>query len=478
VLPRTIRFRLTLWYTLALAVILTASGIFWLWYLERTTEKYLDERMSIVASDVASLVDFQLVRNQATLPAAFSLCARIDELVHRHNWGELVQVRDQHGELVCSSENAAEWQLPFSAADLQRVLQGSIVARNVPLDDSNVRTLLYPTIKDSGFSGVVLVASQQSEMQSTLEHLRLLLLTFCPLTLLLISIGGWFLAGRTISPVIRISRSMQRITAESLDQRLPVSAAGDEIADLAETFNDLLARLQDSFRKIRQFSGDASHELRTPLTILKGETEVALRWAKTPDEFRHALLSNLEEINRMERIIEDLLQLAKSDASEMLMEIKDLSLSDLILEVYMQGRALAEGRELTVELKLEVEQEIRIQGDELRLRQIFLNLIVNAIKYTPDPGLVQICLATAGDNAVVKVIDNGIGIPDAQLPHIFDRFYRVDQARNRAVGGAGLGLAIVKWLVAAHDGRIEVLSEVGVGSTFQVTLPMAGPARA
>jgi heavy metal sensor kinase len=477
VLTRTIRFRLTLWYALALAVILAASGLFWLWYLERTTEKHLDERMAIVASDVASLVDFQLVGNRETLPEAVNLCERIDELVYRHNWGELVQVRDQRGGLVCSSESVAEWPLALKDDDLKRVLQGSVVAHDVQMEGVSVRTLLYPTVKDSDFSGVVLVASRQSEMQTTLEHLRLLLLTFSPLTLLLISIGGWFLAGRTISPVVRIARSMQRINAESLDQRLPVSGAGDEITDLAETFNDLLARLQDSFRKIRQFSGDASHELRTPLTILKGETEVTLRWAKTPEEFRQALISNLEEINRMERIIEDLLQLAKSDASEMQLEIRDLSLSDLILEVYLQGRALAEGRELTVELKPEVDREIRIQGDELRLRQTFLNLIVNAIKYTPDPGLVQICLATAGNNAVVRVIDNGIGIPEAQQPYIFDRFYRVDEARNRAVGGAGLGLAIVKWLVAAHHGRIEVFSKVGAGSTFQVTLPMAGPAR-
>jgi signal transduction histidine kinase len=227
-----------------------------------------------------------------------------------------------------------------------------------------------------------------------------------------------------------------------------------------------------------EFLALLSHELRTPLGAILVWLGLLRQGGFDPAERERALEIIERSAHSLERIIEDLLQLAKSDASEMLMEIKDLSLSDLILEVYMQGRALAEGRELTVELKLEVEQEIRIQGDELRLRQIFLNLIVNAIKYTPDPGLVQICLATAGDNAVVKVIDNGIGIPDAQLPHIFDRFYRVDQARNRAVGGAGLGLAIVKWLVAAHDGRIEVLSEVGVGSTFQVTLPMAGPARA
>jgi len=478
VLFRSIRFQLTLWYALALAVVLTASGVFWLWYLEQATEKYLDERMSLIASDAASLIDFQLADRDWQPPDDVKLCGRIDELIHRLNWGGLVQVRDQHGNPVCSTDYAELWPLTVDKNDLQIALHGDPVLRNQTTDEVSIRTLVYPAGKHSRFFGVVLVASRQGEMQPAIKNLRLLLLTFSPIVLVLISLGGWFLAGRTISPMTRISRSMQRINAENLDQRLDISGAGDEISELAETFNDLLSRLQDSFRKIRQFSGDASHELRTPLTILKGETEVALRWAKSADEFRNAMQSNLEEINRMERIIEDLLQLANSDASEMQMEIRDLSLSDLILEIYMQARALAEGRMFKIYFTVNVDREIRIQGDELRLRQMFLNLIVNAIKYTPEPGQVEISLATEGDQAVVKVIDSGIGIPEAQLPYIFDRFYRVDQARNREVGGSGLGLSIVKWIVEAHEGRIEVKSVFGEGSVFTVTLPMAGPRRA
>jgi len=477
VLFRSIRFRLTLWYALALAVILTASGVFWLWYLGQATEKHLDERMSIVAADAVSLIELQLSDKDWQSPEEARLCEHIDNMTHRQKWDELVQVWNQQGELTCSTESAELWRLKPQPKDLSLALHGGMIYRDVTLDGRPIRILLYPVSKHTRFAGVVLVASRQSEMHAALGKLRLLLLTFSPITLLLISLGGWFLAGRTISPVIRISRAMQRINAESLDQRLPVSAAGDEISNLAKTFNELLARLHDSFRRIRQFSGDASHELRTPLTILKGETEVALRWAKSPEEFRNALHSNLEEINRMERIIEDLLQLAKSDAGELPMEIEDLSLSDLILEIFMQGRALAEGRLLEIEFKVEVDREIRIKGDALRLRQLFLNLIVNAIKYTPDPGRVDVSLATEGSDAVVRVVDNGIGIPEEQLPHIFDRFYRVDQARNREVGGAGLGLSIVKWIVEAHDGQIKVQSEVGAGSSFIVTLPIAGPGK-
>lgn len=475
---RSIRFRLTLWYTLALAVVLTASGFFWHWYLVRTGVRHLDERMVTVAADVVSLAESHFEANGLSLVQDDSFCRQLDDLGHRHNWGELVQFRNPYGALLCGTQNSEHWDLPeLSGTDLSRVEAGEVLKKNILDAGGPARMLVYPVKNAKGPLGMVQVASRQNEVHEAIDNLQFLALTLSPLTLLLIAIGGWFLAGRAINPVVRISHAIQRVSAENLDQRLPVPETDDEVAELARTFNALLERLQDSFRKIRQFSGDASHELRTPLTILKGETEVNLRWAKTTDEFRHALQSNLEEINRMERIIEDLLQLAKSDAGGMPMEIIDLSLSDLILEVYMQGRALAEGRELEVELKLEVDKEIRISGDELRLRQMFLNLIVNAIKYTPDPGQVRICLATADDYAIVRVVDTGVGMPEEKLPHIFDRFYRVDQARNREVGGAGLGLSIVKWIVAAHGGSINVESQLGEGSSFTVSLPIAGPKR-
>jgi heavy metal sensor kinase len=266
-----------------------------------------------------------------------------------------------------------------------------------------------------------------------------------------------------------------QITAENLHLRLPVETSGDEIATLAENCNAMLARLEKSFRRVKQFSGDASHELRTPLAILRGETEVTLRWARDPEEYRRTLESNLEEINRMGRIIEDLLTLAKSDAGELSLEITELSLSDLLQELYMQGNTLGEGKRINVTLHLEVDEEIRIRGDELRLRQVLLNLITNGIKYTAPEGQVAITLSVVGQEAILRISDTGIGIPAEHLPHIFDRFYRIDKARNRADGGTGLGLAISKGIVEAHCGRIDVESTPGVGSTFIVRLPLQGP---
>jgi signal transduction histidine kinase len=244
---------------------------------------------------------------------------------------------------------------------------------------------------------------------------------------------------------------------------------------MVASLNQMLDRLDKSFRRVRQFSGDASHELHTPLTILRGETEVTLRWAKSPEEFRDMLRSNMEEIDRMERIIESLLTLAKSEVGELTLEMKELSLSDLVQELYLQSSLLCETKQIDVQLLLEVDEEIRIRGDELRLRQMFLNLISNAIKYTPEKGSLNIVLAMDNSFARVDIKDSGIGIPEEHQPHIFDRFYRVDKARNRMDGGTGLGLAIVKWIVEAHGGSIAVASEVMKGSTFSVCLPIEGP---
>ncbi len=245
-----------------------------------------------------------------------------------------------------------------------------------------------------------------------------------------------------------------------------------ELHPLFDAYNKMLERLSESTSRIRQFSGDASHELRTPLTIVRGETEVALRWGKTKEEYRNTLISNMEEIERMGRIIEDLLTLAKSEAGELPLSITTLSLSDLLQEMYLQACKLGADKNIEVYLQHEADKEIRLEGDDLRLRQMFWNLLSNALRYTPEHGRVDIKLECDGSNAIVAIRDTGIGIEPDHIQHVFERFYRTDEARNRTDGGTGLGLAIVKWVVEAHKGTIKVESEVNVGSTFTVTLPL------
>ena len=468
---RSIRFRLTLWYALTLAVILAASGIFWQVYLSRNMLRRIDANLRLVATEVGS---FHSLHHQE--PPTDAQCQLLEDFVRTHNWGEYVQILNEQGNITCFSNNLKQFRLPLSKTALQHASRGEPYYQTIrTLGSSAIRLITYPLTKNGRITDFIQVGESLASREEALEELRLILLTFSPLAILILSFGGWFLAGRAISPMVRITRAVQRINAESLNQRLPVERPQDEIARLAETFNSMLARLEDSFRKIRQFSGDASHELRTPLTILRGETEVALRWAKSPEEFRKMLESNMEEIDRMGRIIENLLALAKSDAGEMPLEIKEVSLSDLLQELYLQGKTLGEPKGISVDLRADVTEEIHIHGDELRLRQVFLNLISNAVKYTPGGGRVEIGLAVKEADAVVTITDTGIGISEDHLAHIFDRFYRIDKARNRMDGGAGLGLSIVKWIVEAHDGRITVTSAPKQGSTFTVSLPLAGP---
>lgn len=471
---RSIRFRLTLWYAFTLAVILAASGFFWHVYLERSLQVHLDERLMLIAEDVAA---FHLFPGEE--PGKGDPCAAMEDFIRVHNWGEYVQLLDQLGNIECTSNNLDGFQLPLGKEALQASGRGEPLFEGIHLlHPYSVRLLTYPVMRDEGAGHIVQVAASMAPLEETLREFRLILMTFSPLALLVLSLGGWFLAGRALSPVVRLTRAARRINAENLNQRLPVEDTRDEIAHLAETFNSMLARLESSFRKIKQFSGDASHELRTPLTILRGETEVALRWAKEPEEFRKMLESNMEEIDRMGRIIEDLLLLAKSEAGGLPMECKEFSLSDMLQDLYMQGRILGEPRGIEVLLDMNVAEEIRIRGDELRIRQMLLNLIVNGIKYTPaGEGRLAITLSLEGDTVSVAIADSGIGIPAEHLPHIFDRFYRIDEARNRENGGTGLGLAIVKWIVEAHEGKILVRSIPGKGSTFTVLLPIRGPSR-
>lgn len=467
---RTVRWRLTLWYALTLAVIMAASGVFWHLYLSRNLLRQTDERLLIVAKDIQAMLGEN--------PPDSGTCRDLQQIIERHRWTYHIQISQGTGRVACVSDSLGDLRLPLEKGALQHAVNDSpyfesISSGSVP----SLRLLSYPVNSKGRLLGIVQVASDLQEVDHTLENLRLFFLIYSPLVLFILCLGGWFLAGRALSPMTRMARVARQINADNLSLRLPVEHPGDEIAQLAESANTMLARLEESFRKVKQFSGDASHELRTPLAILRGETEVTLRWARDAEDYRRALESNLEEISRMGRIIDDLLTLAKSDAGELPLEVKSISLSDLLQELYMAGNTLGEGKGIRVNLHLDVAEEIRIQGDELRLRQMFLNLISNAIKYTPEEGRVDIALTMQGEEAVVSVSDTGIGIPAEHVPHIFDRFYRIDKARNRADGGTGLGLAITKGIIEAHAGRIAVSSVSGQGSTFTVHLPVSGPPR-
>ena len=303
--------------------------------------------------------------------------------------------------------------------------------------------------------------------------MALTLLASVPLLLAVLALFGYFFIRGAFLPVRRMVATVQSIRADDLSRRVEDVESPDEIGELAATFNAMLGRIERAFDEVRQFSSDAAHELKTPLTALRGEMEVALRKEREPAEYRAVLASGLEEAAKLERIVDDLLLLARTDASGRTLLNEPVALDEVVLEAHEETRKLAE--RMGISLVLNKLDEVGIRGNALLLRRLLVNLIDNGIKYNRPGGNVSVTLGLEGkgNEARLVVEDTGIGIPAEALPHLFDRFYRVDKARSRDVGGTGLGLAIVKRVAEAHGGTVTAESKPGKGSKFTVVLPVA-----
>jgi heavy metal sensor kinase len=337
------------------------------------------------------------------------------------------------------------------------------------------RLLSVPIEANSEVSGELLAYLQVGQdleaIQQTLARLRVLLLIAAPVLVLFAALAGYWLAGRALAPIESIRSQAASISAHDLGRRLDLSLPDDEVGRLARTFDEMLARLDESFRRQRRFTADASHELRTPLAVVRGVVDVSLEQPRTPCEYAATLRSIGAETERMTRLVNELLLLARSDAAELVLEREAVDLADLlaVLVEQMQAEAEVAGVTLTTELPV----PLRVWGDRDRLLQLFINLVDNGLTYAPGSH-VNLRGEIGGGFVVIAVIDTGPGIPPEHLPHLFERFYRVDKARSRARGGSGLGLAIAQEIVHAHGGAIQVESEVGVGTTFTVRLPQDG----
>ena len=296
------------------------------------------------------------------------------------------------------------------------------------------------------------------------------------LEVLLLSLGvlagggfsGRWLARKALLPLSRLADRSQRITAEQLHERLPVEGASLELDQLAAAFNDTFARLEGSFGQLKRFTADVSHELRTPLTALRTVGEVALRGRHDAEGYREVIGSMLEEVDRLTRLTDELLTLARADAGEAKLRLEPVDLGALARDVAGHLSVLAEEKEQKLELDV---APLNVQADRTVLRQALVNLAVNAIKYAPEHTRIRLATGRRGGAAVLEVADEGPGIPPEHRERLFERFYRVDKSRSREMGGTGLGLALVKWAAEAHGGRVELETEVGRGSTFRIVLP-------
>ncbi len=318
---------------------------------------------------------------------------------------------------------------------------------------------------------IVEVGAPMAPVEAMLHQFLVLLAIGLPMAVL-VAIGvGYLLVGRALAPVDRIARKAEQITQHNLTERLPVAHTAEELERLSLSLNLMIGRLEDAFLNSKRFVADASHELRTPLTAMRAELESLASDVRQKPELRETLGSLLEEVERLTRIVEQLFALSRLDAGEAQAEWVQFDLAELAATTAEQMSLLAEDKGITV--NCDAKQRVMVDGDRARLKQVVVNLLDNAIKYTPANGAIHLRVATANGHAILEVSDNGIGIPTDALPHVFDRFFRVDKARTRDPGGAGLGLAIVKSISTAHGAQVEVESGNGNGSCFRVKFPIA-----
>jgi heavy metal sensor kinase len=283
-------------------------------------------------------------------------------------------------------------------------------------------------------------------------------------------LGGWWLTRRALSPIQQLTEAIRKIHEHNLREPLPRTQNGDELDQLTKVFNDTLARLDDSFHRVREFTLHASHELKTPLTVLRGETETALRDESLSDAERERAVSQLDELRRLTRIVDGLTLLAKADAGQITLELVTVRLDDLVRDNVADTQILAEPQNLKVELAMA--EEVSLRGDRHRLRQLLLNLADNAVKYNQPGGRVTIGLQRVHDLAELTITNTGPGIPPELLPRVFDRFFRGDAAHGNTIEGCGLGLSIAQWIVTAHGGTIQISSEPSKLTTVTVRLPL------
>jgi len=464
---RSLKTRIAVWYIALSTAILIGFGL--VVYLN-VTHRLRQERRDVVTGYAERIRSFAMAQSRKNEEDHF--IHEFDERFSLKLEREYLQISTPDGAILYLSPNLKTRPLPFKpelTAEGQPKLQtAEAFAERQPV----LMTVVPVVVK--GETELVTIAASLVAVEETERRLLLTLLLAAPVAVLTALAGGAFLARRVIKPVEQMAATAQQITAQNLNERIKLTQADVELERLAESFNQMITRLENSFNQVRQFTADASHELRTPLTILKGETQLALDGHLNPDEYRHVLRSRMEELERMARIVDDLLILSRADSQVAELDFQIVDLSDLVIESCEQLRHCAEAGQLS--LIVENVEPIEVIGDSLRLRQMFRNTLENAIKYTPEGGEVRVQLRPEGDDRSRLIItDTGIGIPAADLPRIFDRFYRVDKARSRERGGSGLGLSIVKWVVDAHSGTISIESEAGKGTLVTILLPLCTP---
>ena len=477
----SIRVRLTLWYSIALALVLVFLTAFTYILYSRSLSQRTDSSMVELSAAFATTFTAELADAAGT--DGPKTAAREAMLEHRFR-GTLFALLDSNGNVFESSLD-----LPATADvrsnDVSDLLASPSVRqfasqpnpdpaflRTIRSARGGFRVCARRILSANGDFTLVVLQSLDSQKE-LLGDIRQTFYWAIPMALLLASVGGYFLARQSLAPVAAMASQARAMGAANLHHRLKVKNSRDELGQLAVSFNQLLERLEGSFEQQRRFVADASHELRTPVAILRGETEVTLSRAdRTSAEYRETLAILRDESQRLARIVEDLFTLTRADAGQLPLNLRDAYLDELASQALVRARSLALAKNIT--LKSALMPDLSIQADEALLGRMLLNLLDNAIKYSPPNTTVELTGSREGDHYLIRVADQGEGVPPDLQPRIFERFFRADKARARAEtesGGAGLGLSIALWIAEAHHGRLELTHSDSSGSLFTVTLP-------
>ncbi len=494
----SIKFRFTLWYLLVLTILLIFLGTGIYLNLSRTLDDELNHTLKARAE--------QLISTRG-------IVRKIDRGRFGENIGEIITIYFSSDD---SLENISSGNIALSISDetIKKVVAGEKILTTIetsagknlrvfgtpyllrvpppmqepprqddrmrrrPRDEhrrqGNMRRNPAPPehrradfLEQGSHPAALFVARDTENIVNAMDGLLRTLLIAIPFTLLIAGGGGIFLAGRSLAPVDQITRAAREIEESDLSKRIDVHTK-DELGGLAKTLNQMIERLEKAFKRQKQFTGDASHELRAPLAVIEAESTLALQRERNVDEYKRSLSTVAEEAKHMSNIIDQLLNLARADAKCEPPSFEQIDVGELLRNLCESHKNKC--NEKGIDLQLNIINSASVSGNEAMLKRLFSNILTNAIKFTQSDGRITTSLRRDGKGAVVYITDTGIGIPETDLPHIFDRFYRVDKARSRAEGGSGLGLSICKQIIEIHGGSISAESEVGRGSTFTVKI--------
>jgi heavy metal sensor kinase len=460
---RSFRARLAVWYFTVILASLSAFGIGSWVAIEAGLYHSIDDSLSDRIQGIKRFMSVQI--------SALSINEIRDEF-REHSilgpGGDLFQVCDERGAWLYRSQplenNQVPIRLPLQLAN--NTIREDIRVAETPLRFASQRIVV------NGRAYTVQVAAPIGEILESLERFRWTLVVFIPLVLLASGIGGYLVSRRALKPVDEISATARSISIHNLSERLLVPETGDELQRLSETLNGMLARLNDSVRRMAQFTADASHELRAPVALIRTTAELTLGRRRDPDEYEAAMRDVLVEAERTTHLLDSLLTLARGDSGVDALDLVPLDMGDAAREAIEESQTFAAEKNIGIDSVVS-DGSVEIDGDSHAMRRLFVILIDNAVKYTKPGGNIHVTVAGNGNSVEAAVADTGIGIAKEDQAHIFDRFWRADRVRSRSTGGAGLGLSIAHWIVDQPHGAIEVESEPGRGSTFRMSFPKA-----